>query len=91
MLKKLHELEGGLLRRVGRYRKLDTEKWEDYMKRATKHARKVYRALGCKSVVELVLERVHRLAGQICCCSSSPPRSAIPGDSPNIAQLWVRS
>ena len=57
-------MEGGLLRRIARIPKLTDETAEEYMRRSTKLARKIYFSMGFQTIEEQLLCRHHKFAAQ---------------------------
>ena len=69
---------------MARIPKRQGEDMSGYMRRATKTARKMYRALGHTSMAEQALSRVHRTAEQL-----YPLNQPIDLDRPTPAKDWV--
>ena len=63
LLTRLHQLEGGFLRRMLRCRKGADEDFQRYMRRATRRARKIYLMYGRVLWEEQLLRRTHRMTG----------------------------
>ena len=61
---RLRQLEGGLLRRVARFRRRPGEGMTDYMRRATRSARDVYKKQGCILIEEQILGRLFDWVGE---------------------------
>ena len=62
---RLQRWESQMLRMILGSRRRPAEDWMSWIKRATAYARKQYTKLGHKSLAELYLQSLHRLAGRV--------------------------
>eukprot|EP00973_Karenia_brevis_P011145 1508358-Karenia_brevis.AAC.1 len=63
LVTRLHQLEGGFLRRIAGFRKRHDEDIQRYMRRATRRARMTYIMQGGVLLEEQLLRKTHRMAG----------------------------